>query len=219
MLGVIQRYKPVIDLLRKEGSRLKILDVGGGNESILPFVPRKDYDITSADVWFRGKKKVKTVKASADRLPFRDNSFDVAISVDMMEHIPGSKRKKAIAEMIRVASKLVVIACPCGEEAGRYERRMIRFAEKFGKKLPWLEEHRKNGLPDENGILKMISAKNVRVMKNENLSWAFILNFIEFGTNPLQKLIGARGMMAIYGPISKIFNFGKCYRRIFVIEK
>jgi len=219
MLGLIQRYKPVIDLLKKEGSKLKILDVGGGNASISAFVRKENFDITSADVKFRGKKKVKTVKASADNLPFRDKSFDVVISIDMLEHIPPSKRAKAVSEMMRVASKKVIIACPCSKKSEKYEKKLINFAKLFGKKLPWLEEHKKNGLPEENEIINALGKRDIKIIKNNNLIWWFLLNFFDFATNPLQKLIGEKAIFALYGPISRLFNFGKCYGRIFVVEK
>lgn len=220
MLEIIQRYKPVIDIIKSEGTALKILDVGGGNESILPFINENkfNYDITSADVKFRGKKKVKTIVASADSLPFKDKSFDFVISIDTLEHIPKNKRKKAVAEMMRVAKEKVIIACPCGKKSEKYERKLINFAKLFGKKLPWLEEHQKNGLPKEKEIVEAICKKNFKIIKNNNLVFWFLMNFFDFLTNPLQKLIGAKRMMAFYGPISKIFNFGNSYRKIFIIE-
>ena len=217
MLEVIQRYKPVIEEIKKANKKIKILDVGGGSESIAPFVKEK-LDITSCDVSFRKEKIVKTVKCYADNLPFKDKAFDFVISIDTLEHIPKEKRKKAIEEMLRVAREKVVIACPCGKKSAGYEKLLIKFAKLFGRKLPWLEEHKKEGLPEIGDVEKILGSKKFIEKKNMNLTFWLFANFLDFITRPIQKIIGPRNMMRIYGPVSKLLNFGRCYRQIFIVK-
>ena len=51
-------------------------------------------------------------RADATKLPFRDNSFDVVICSEVLEHIPGNKA--AIAELVRVLKpgKNLVVSVP-----------------------------------------------------------------------------------------------------------
>ena len=48
------------------------------------------------------------------KLPFKDNSFDVAVSCDTLEHIPKKDRLTFINEMARVCRKGVVLCAPLG---------------------------------------------------------------------------------------------------------
>jgi len=53
----------------------------------------------------RAREKVlpHMVKASADELPYADNSFDVVLSINTTHNLPRNRFKKAIKEMIRVS--------------------------------------------------------------------------------------------------------------------
>ncbi len=215
MLDLIHRYRGIIKNL--PNAKITILDIGGGEKSIRPFVDGQ-YNITSADVEFRGKKMVKTVKTSADKLPFKNKSFDVVVSIDALEHFPKEKRRKSIQEMLRVARKKVILACPCGKESEKYEIKLIKFARKLGKELPWLEEHQKEGLPEEKEILAYFGESNIKVKKNCNLTYWYLSHFINTVTLPIQRIIGEKLMFKIYGVFSELFNFGKCYRKIFIVE-
>lgn len=60
-------------------------------------------------------KKIKFEIADARDLPFKNESFDIAVSFSTIEHIPGKKnREKAIKEMVRVTKKggYLVITVP-----------------------------------------------------------------------------------------------------------
>ena len=44
--------------------------------------------------------------------PFRDRAFDVVLALDVLEHIPAAARRNFLAELLRLASRGVVIAAP-----------------------------------------------------------------------------------------------------------
>jgi SAM-dependent methyltransferase len=50
--------------------------------------------------------------ASADAMPFGDHAFDVVCAFQMLEHVPYETSMKIFREMVRVATKGVVISLP-----------------------------------------------------------------------------------------------------------
>jgi hypothetical protein len=82
-------------------------------------------------------------------LPFRDRSFPIAASVDVLEHLPLDLRKKAVSELVRVSRSAVVIACPHGRTAARCDADFTRQLNARNKPIPdWLGEHQRQVHPD-----------------------------------------------------------------------
>ncbi|MCP3684144.1 MAG: class I SAM-dependent methyltransferase [bacterium] len=83
----------------------KILDVGCGTglSEILGNVT----GIDPAEKLLK-KAKIKTVKGAAEKLPFKDNSFDIVISVTAIHNF--SDAEKAVKEMKRVSKGKIVIS-------------------------------------------------------------------------------------------------------------
>lgn len=91
----------------------KILDVGCGEGSRLNAMGGGvGIDINRFAVSQAKKKypKSKFQIASVEKLPFADKSFDLVYSAFVIEHV--NSPEKMLEEMIRVASKRLVILCP-----------------------------------------------------------------------------------------------------------
>jgi SAM-dependent methyltransferase len=79
-----------------------LLDVGAGNGKLKSIVPDTvdyiglDYPLTTA----KGYSGAVSVYGDGIDLPFKENSFDVVVMLDVLEHIPDAK--KAFQESIRV---------------------------------------------------------------------------------------------------------------------
>jgi ubiquinone/menaquinone biosynthesis C-methylase UbiE len=90
-----------------------ILDVGCGNGIITNALAEK-YDVTGTDYsasaleFVKGKK----VLASADHLPFKDRSFDLVFSSEMLEHLPEEVLRAAIDEMRRITKGYLFLTVP-----------------------------------------------------------------------------------------------------------
>lgn len=220
------RYYPVVSEIKKHKlTKAKILEVGPGSLGIVPYFKTS---IDGVDVDFAGPKTplLTKIKGTADNLPFRKNSYNVVISVDVLEHLPKERREKSIYEMIRIAKKLAVIVVPTGELAQEQDSRLQAHWNKiFKAKNQFLEEHVKNGLPSKDSILvsidksKRILGKTAKIKSypNLNLQVRNILMKTWITKNRLFYTLYMKGFLLLL-PIFKYANFGNCYRTVFVIE-
>jgi len=90
-----------------------VLDVGCGICLDYSNLKRLDYhavDVTSKFLKeaHRQQPNIPVVNASGLQLPFRTNSFDSVYCKDLLVHMPPNMWKILLAEMFRVARKLVV---------------------------------------------------------------------------------------------------------------
>lgn len=53
--------------------------------------------------------QLRVVVASADRMPFGDGAFDIALSNAVLEHLPDAIRRRAAGEIVRIADRHCVI--------------------------------------------------------------------------------------------------------------
>ncbi|MBI3282460.1 class I SAM-dependent methyltransferase, partial [Candidatus Curtissbacteria bacterium] len=158
--------------------------------------------------------------------PFRKNSYDVTISVDVLEHLKEEERKKAIYEMLRVTKKLAVVVVPVGELSQKQDRELkARWEKVFGQKNQFLTEHVENGLPKIDEILVTIDKtarkldKKAKVASDPNLNLKVrkILMLTWITKNRLIYWLYLKGYLLLL-PLLRFANFGDCYRRVFVIE-
>lgn len=81
-------------------------------------------------------------------LPFEDNSFDIVVAMEVLEHIPAEDRLFAMGEWTRVSSRGLLFSCPSGKRVGKLEARAdADFQDRHGRVHPWLEEHERFGWP------------------------------------------------------------------------
>lgn len=86
-----------------------VLDVGCGTGQIVKFLNDSGFDAYGCDVSkiavkmgrkLNGRKKI--VHATASKLPFKDRTFDLVISISMIEHITQNQVTKFLQESKRV---------------------------------------------------------------------------------------------------------------------
>ncbi len=145
------RYGSIVEALRTSlgPEPLRVLDVGDSAGHLHLFDP--GLTVVGLDVELADKPLPDTVRVQADgtRLPFADDTFDAVVSSDVLEHVAPDGRDAFLAELVRVARRLVVVAAPfdtpgvagCEDLARRY----ALFSAEAPQ--PQLEEHRANGLP------------------------------------------------------------------------
>lgn len=220
------RYLPIVRELKKakleEG---KILEVGSGSLGITPYLKT---DIDGIDIDFSGPqtKFLKKIRGRANNLPFRKNSYDVVISVDVIEHLAKEDREKAVYDQIKVATKLAIIVVPTGELAHEQDENLNNHWQKvFKSKNQFLEEHVKHGLPTVDQILVWVDKASRKLQKNAKVTSRPLLNLhvrnflmkTWISKNKFIYYLYLKGYLLLI-PLLRHANFGNCYRRIFVIE-
>lgn len=147
---VYQRYKIIqdaIDILRSDGpERFRILDAGGGAGPVSGFLPSDSVrivDQSDCDL-------PNFQKADVLALPFKDGAFDVALSSDVLEHIPPDRREKFLDELWRVSRRYVLLAAPFHSPAAvQAEQILFEFIKtELQQEHQFLKEHLSHGLPD-----------------------------------------------------------------------
>ena len=135
------------------GPDTMILDAGCGELGLKAFIPGakiKGIDILSRDTVSSG---LDYVEGSIIKMPFEDRSYDIAVSVDVLEHLPASLREDAIRELVRVANKAVVITFPDGERAGAIDEVFMTNLKRRGSDIPdWLDEHLREPYPQADTV-------------------------------------------------------------------
>ena len=220
------RYLPVVaELKRAKLVNAKILEIGSGSLGITPYLKR---EIDGVDIDFSGPQTnlVNKINGSATNLPFRKNSYDVVISVDVLEHLQKEDRELAIYQMLKVAKMLAIIVVPTGKLSEEQDKSLYKHYQKvFRDKNQFLEEHVKNGLPAVDQILVAIDKSkrllgkkaHVRSYPILNLKIRNILMRTWITKSKFFYYIYLKGYLLLL-PILRVANFGNCYRRVFVIE-
>jgi len=99
-----------------------LLDLPCGTGRLFPLLGRDGHGFVGADVSLhmiehaRGKLAVSDrseggglVQCDAERLPFKDRSFDAGVSLRFMLHLDRAARRQVLAEMSRVTRRWLVI--------------------------------------------------------------------------------------------------------------
>lgn len=174
MLNRAARFFPILrelkSLLPAGGA---LLEVGSGSLGlgefwVGPFV--------GCDVAFSSRpvKNMRAVRCSGHELPFKDRAFDAVVVSDVMEHVPPRQRKEVVAEVLRVARKVVVFGYPCGPAAFQLDQKLYRDYQSRNLPPPvWLEEHMLHPFPDEELLVELPAAWKGKVIPNESLPFHY----------------------------------------------
>lgn len=134
-----------------------ILDVGGeqpileNNEKVLEY-----YTINIADDINQTPKYMKNPQKhmvyDGKHLPFSDQSFDVVVSIDVLEHVPGVERLSLIKEMVRVSKKMVICSAPLGTKAHIQAEKELLASITDAKEAEFLKDHIEKVLPTPSDV-------------------------------------------------------------------
>jgi SAM-dependent methyltransferase len=174
-LGQLVRAQPVLELVRELGCG-ELLDVGSGGLGLADMLDSR-WKVTALDTafddygaWRRGRApqtRATRVLGDVRRLPFPDDSFDVVVALDLLEHLAPADRPIALSELGRVARRRVIAAAPAGAAALEADREL---AAGLRSPPPWLHEHLANGFPYPDDIIVPLRAVGVvREIPNESI--------------------------------------------------
>jgi hypothetical protein len=116
--------------------------------------------VTSANV-----KEGVDILCIGDLLPIDDDSFDVSVCIDTLEHLPREGRLKLLKELMRVARRAVIVCAPLGTgERMCYEKKLLASGVLWGEMQSYLAEHVKYGLPTPNEVRELSEIFSANVL-------------------------------------------------------
>ncbi|HLI28667.1 MAG TPA: class I SAM-dependent methyltransferase [Chloroflexota bacterium] len=137
----------VAELVRgHEGpARLAIVDVGGAPGLLGRFLPNDWVVVVDPQAAGPGGG----LRASGTALPFQPDSFDLAVSLDTLEHVPAAQRPRYLRELLRVSRRYVLLLAPfVSAETARAEALLFEYVRLvLHADHAQLAEHRAHGLP------------------------------------------------------------------------
>jgi len=143
----LQRYRLAGELAEaiRDRTPLAILD-GGSREGFLRFYLPGDRIVNLDRGAFSGEG---FVRGDVLRLPFAGRSFDLTVSLDVLEHIPGGRRDELLGELARVSRRGFIVGAPFrGGEVETAEKLAGEFSRRLrGRENEFLSQHRAEGLP------------------------------------------------------------------------
>jgi hypothetical protein len=153
-----QRYRDVrviADIIQSQlkNEPLSVLDVGG-----TPIASKflSGYQVVIANIESQAGIQLQS---DGTKLPCKDESFDVVISVDTLEHLPKVRRKALIDELLRVTESYAIVIAPFANGYNEVAETTLNdfLVNVIGLEHPCLTEHLRNGLPDLDTCLDWIS--------------------------------------------------------------
>jgi len=221
MLNWLLRYAPVLDLV-EEDQPANVLEVGSGTQGVAHYLD--DRFVVGVDVRFDGEPAagLAPVLSSAAALPFGDETFDLVVCCDVLEHIAADQRVASVKEMLRVTRKTLVIGFPVGPLAMALDRKL---ADKFAaskKRVPsWLSEHLETPYPSETLVPEAAEQAGLLVgaiQPNTNL------RLHEFVIRAEHTRVGRRVLPQLSRPtiirrLGPLLHQGSVYRFIYVVRR
>ena len=103
--------------------KIKLLDIGcGRHSSMSEVIKARNFDAIGLDIFKPNVEETKSHKVYQDvivgdarQLPFKDKEFDLAVSIEVLEHLDKEDGEKALAELERVSRETVLITTPIGK--------------------------------------------------------------------------------------------------------
>jgi glycosyltransferase involved in cell wall biosynthesis/SAM-dependent methyltransferase len=111
----VQVLADVLDILPDDVQ--SILDIGCGDGVITNSLPNH-VNVVGLDISTEALRHVRrsTQQGSITDIPFEDRSFDLCMTCDVLEHLPGDDLSRAVEELSRVAGKYVLVCVPHMEQ-------------------------------------------------------------------------------------------------------
>lgn len=172
---LIARHPELFDATRR------VLEVGAGAKSIAHYLERP---IVGVDCAFPDpvSPHLRAVRASMLRLPFRDGAFDDVVCGDSLLRLAPEEYPRAIAELVRVASKGAIIAIPAGTFAASADAAYARERAREGAAVPGrLRAPLKRGIPQLGDLFAALLATGYAftVHRSEGVLQHYAGSFVE----------------------------------------
>lgn len=176
---------------KSKKNKFKIIDIGGHLGKTAEFQPNDK--VTILDVYDENYENY--VQGDATGTSFDDDSFDIACSFDVLEHIPRNKRQSFIDEAIRISKIGVFLAVPIDidEKVSSAEIKLNNFHLNLtGTDHVWLKEHIDYRIPNEDDVTKLVKnsgASLVSLPSNQIGDWQ-LMQMLLFSSSVIPDIVG-----------------------------
>lgn len=152
-----------------------LLDVGCGRFGVAAFL--KGVEIVGVDKSAQPEDRragFAFQRGDITALPFLDRSFNLVSSIDVLENLPLALHEKAIGELVRVASRALLIACPHGQTARICDEEFLSACERVSRPAPaWLSEHQKENYPEASIVAEQVRKAANQTGRNAKVSISY----------------------------------------------
>lgn len=125
-----------------------LLDVGCGRFGVAAFLRGVEVVGVDKNAPAEAVTGFAFQRGDVTALPFQDRSFALVSCVDVLENLPLAEHEQAINELVRVASRALLIACPHGQTARECDEEFLRACRAQSRPAPdWLSEHQHENYP------------------------------------------------------------------------
>lgn len=120
-----------------------ILEIGVGDRTVANHVGSRGIDYRSLDI----VEELRPDRVgSVTDIPYPDQSFDMVVAFQILEHLPFSQFDVAVNQLVRVARRYVAISLPHYGPMIKFLLKIPLVPEfKFGVKLPYPKVHHFDG--------------------------------------------------------------------------
>jgi SAM-dependent methyltransferase len=205
--------------------RPTILDAGCGEFGLAAFMPAAA--ITGVDILAPASigPGLNYRQGSIIDLPFDDRSFDIAVAIDVFEHLPTELRAAAVAELVRVARTAIVIAFPAGRPARMMDEQFAERLRTSGEPLPdWLDEHLTQPYPEPDAVIDDIAQAALKTGRSAAVSTTYserlsVAKFLRvWALRSKYGYVAANLLLGMLSPLIPQPKAGGAYRSIILAE-
>lgn len=127
----LRRLNTIVDAV-PEGV-VSIIDVGCGDGKLTRLLRQAGYEVMAVDRSATALKRVPEPKLciSGEQLPFEDDSFDLAVCSEVLEHLPEPLLSNVTAELQRVARSTIIVTVPFEEDIHHFQVTCAQCAHRF----------------------------------------------------------------------------------------
>lgn len=121
----------------------RILEIGIGNRIVADSLRKEGIKVQTMDI---DRELSPDFVGSVENIPLKNNSVDMVLCAEVLEHLPFEKFERCLRELNRVTGKYVVLSLPHFGPPVRISFKIPFMKEiKIAFKIPWPVSHKSGG--------------------------------------------------------------------------